>query len=372
MLHNKYKEIAIKYRVEDLSGALIPGSRIANILKHLELGEQPISKVSEDFLAKQCLFSLLNYAQKKIDYAEFLRRAKSEQDERRVGVGVWALKEQAERVIKAEKQKLKDEQKAKEIARLRQNKCQFAVKKHIFNNVQENIAKTKQVNLRRKYALSFFIGKRYFSKLMDILHRVDNGFRLPEKDVLWLSTEGDEYFTQKLKDGFHKNEADFFAGEFKKTKDWWNAVNASSHYRKCNLSNTADSILSTINISNIKNPKLKSALCTTHGGVKRDLMKYDEALWLGDKAHSLTPSDFRPCTLLGAVNIEIGNFELGQSWFRKAVKRGYSEESMDRELKNIFMRADKSKQDALRGHLLKMDPDRYNWAEKIKRGHTKR
>jgi hypothetical protein len=78
----------------------------------------------------------------------------------------------------------------------------------------------------------------------------------------------------------------------------------------------------------------------------------------------LIPKDFRPCTLLGAVNIEIGHYDLGHSWYEKAIKRGYSEKSMDDELRSIFMRAEKSKQEALRNHLLKWDPVRYSWAKK--------
>jgi hypothetical protein len=85
---------------------------------------------------------------------------------------------------------------------------------------------------------------------------------------------------------------------------------------------------------------------------------------LGEQAHVLTPHDFRPCTLLGAVNIEIGRFDLGHSWFEKAIKRGYTEKSMDDELRRIFKRAEKSKREALRNYLLKKDPFRYNWAEK--------
>jgi hypothetical protein len=286
-----------------------------------------------------------------------------EQSERRLVAEAKAIKEQAE-------QKLKD---VAMKARLRQTNERLAAEKRAFDNDPRNIAKAKQAKLKRKYDLSYFIEKRYFPKLMDILRRVDNGARLSEDEVVWLSTEGDEYYTQELREGFHKNEADFHAGEFKKSKDPWSAVNASSHYRKCNKANTADSMLRMIDVSILKNLKLKSALCTTHGGVKRDLKKYDQALGFGEQAHLLTPKDFRPCTLLGAVNIEIGHHDLGQSWFRKAVERGYSEKSVDRELRSIFMCAEKSKQDALRDHLLKMDPVRYSWAKKSlnKKQHIK-
>jgi len=37
----------------------------------------------------------------------------------------------------------------------------------------------------------------------------------------------------------------------------------------------------------------------------------NDALMLGENAHKLTPKDFRPCTLLGAVNMENGSYDLG-------------------------------------------------------------
>ena len=351
---DRYKEIAIKYRVEDLSGALIPGSRLSNILKHLELGEEPISNTAQDFLRSKGLLTLLNYAKNEVDFSEFVRVAEPEQSERRLVTKAKAIAEQAE-------QNLKD---AAMQARLRKTNDRLAAERRAFDNDPRNIAKAKQVDLRRKYGLDYFIDKADFPKLMNILRKVENHVRLFEDEVVWLSTEGDDYFTTELKEGFHQNEADFHAGEFKKSKDPWSAVNASSHFRKCKESETADSMLSTIDTAGLKNRKLKSALCTTHGGVKRDIEKYDEALGLGEQAHLLTPKNFRPCTLIGAVNMEIGHYDLGHSWYEKAVKRGYSEKSVDDELRSIFMRAGKSKQEALRNHLLKRDPVRYSWAKK--------
>jgi len=346
MYLDNYKEVATKYRVEDLAGALVPGSRLSNILKHLELGEESISNIAQDFLRSKGLSALLHYAKKEFTFAEFVKAAETEQCERRLLAQTKARIAEAEALKEQGKQKLKEEAMQ---ARLRQIQKRKAVK-------------TKQFKLREKYDLSHFIEKSDFPKLMDILRRIDNGVRLSEDEVVWLSTEGNEYFTQELRERFHKNEAEFHASEFKKSKDTWSAVNASSHYRKCNESNTADSMLNTIDVSTLKDLKLKSALCTTRGGVKRDLKRYDEALGLGEQAHLFTPQDFRPCTLLGAVNMEIGHYDLGQSWYGKAVKRGYSEKSVDDELRSIFMCAEKSKKEALRNHLLKVDSVRYSWA----------
>ena len=199
---------------------------------------------------------------------------------------------------------------------------------------------------------------------MDILRRVDRGTRLNEDDIVWLTTKDFEYgyYTPELRERYHENEAEFYAGEFRKSKDPWFAVNASSHYRKCGWARIADSMLNTITVSRLKNNKLKSALCTTHGGVKRDLGKHDEALALGEQAHQLTPKDFRPCTLLGAVNMEIGNHILGESWYEKAIERGASEKSVDADLRSIFMRAEPAKREELRAYLLGKDPYRYSWA----------
>ena len=196
---------------------------------------------------------------------------------------------------------------------------------------------------------------------MKILRCVDNGNRLSEGDIAWLYLDGEKYFTNLLRNRFHSNEANFYTSEFKKQKDPWLVVNASSHYRKCGKSQVADLMLDTIKVSGLKNVKLKSAIYTTHGGVKRDLNKSKDALMLGEKAHELTKKDFRPCTLLGAVNMETGSYDLGQAWYAKAIENGFSEKSMDYELKSIFKRANKSDKNSLRCHLLEIDPKRYSW-----------
>lgn len=346
-------EVAVKYQVEDLHGASIPGSRMTKILEQLESG-QLLSNFTLEYLRQKGFHTLYCYAQKEISFADYLKAAENEKYERCSAAEIKALREEAEQKRKREALQ----------ARMRREQELAAAKKRAFDNDPKNIAKAKQNELRAKYDLSYFIEKNYFPKIMDILRRVDSGIRLSEEDIVWLTTKGREYYTIELREGYHWNEAEFYSGEFKKRKDPWSAVNASSHYRKCGRAKTADSMLSTIGVTQLKNPKLKSALCTTHGGVKRDLRKYEDALRMGDQAHLLTPKDFRPCTLLGAVNIEVGNYDLGQSWYKKAVERGASEKSVDDDLRSIFMRAEKAKQEELRDHLLKIDPVRYSWVKK--------
>jgi tetratricopeptide (TPR) repeat protein len=223
------------------------------------------------------------------------------------------------------------------------------------------IAKIKQQKLRTRYGIDTYVEPPCFGRLMDILKRVDAGQRLSDEDFVWLSSVGKDYFTEELRAAYHRLEADFFAGEFKKTRDPWAVVNASGHYRKCNCAGEADSLLGTISVEQQKSPKLKSALCTTHGGVMRDRGRWNEALRLGEKAHAFRPDDYRPCTLLGAVYMETGNYNLGQEWYAKAVERGATLDSVDQDLRNIFFRADEAKQIEMREFLLREDSIRYAW-----------
>lgn len=128
---------------------------------------------------------------------------------------------------------------------------------------------------------------------------------------------------------------------------------------ECRKVEEAHALLITIPAERQKTPKLKSAIRTTHGGALRDMQRWDEAIALGTEAHTLTQKDFRPCTLLGAVNFELGNYDLAKAWYDKAVERGASEKTIDHDLRGIFERADKAKREEIRAILLREDPVRY-------------
>jgi hypothetical protein len=49
----------------------------------------------------------------------------------------------------------------------------------------------------------------------------------------------------------------------------------------------------------------------------RDLERRSVAIEMGEKAHALMPKDYRPCTLLGAVHMELHHFEKGHEWYEK-------------------------------------------------------
>lgn len=139
------------------------------------------------------------------------------------------------------------------------------------------------------------------------------------------------------------------------------AVNASGHYRKCGQPKPAHDLLAPISVALQRSPKLKSALCTTHGGVMRDLEQFDQAMDLGQCAHALTPKDFRPCTLLGAVNMELGDYETWQAWYKQAIERGASERAIDHDIRGIYLRANSARRAEIKSFLLKEDSVRYRW-----------
>src|SRR3990167_618260 len=93
----------------------------------------------------------------------------------------------------------------------------------------------------------------------------------------------------------------------------------------------------------------------------RDLGKRTEALQLGKQGHELQPLNYRPCTLLGAVCMELGNFGEGHDWYAKAEERGASKQSIDTELRGIFLRADKASRETMTASLRAKDPSRYCW-----------
>ena len=96
------------------------------------------------------------------------------------------------------------------------------------------------------------------------------------------------------------------------------------------------------------------------------IRRFDEALELANRAHKLTPKNFRPCTLLGAINIEIGNYTTGLEWYEKAKERGASKRSIDNDLRGILLRAGKTKREEIRAFLLREDSERYKWVRKVK------
>ncbi len=102
-------------------------------------------------------------------------------------------------------------------------------------------------------------------------------------------------------------------------------------------------------------------MLTTGGGALRDLRQRAEAVQFGSEAHLLTPEDFRPCTLLGAVHIEMGEIIIGAEWYEKAEARGANREMIDRELESILRASQQNQRVQIKKALKGYDVSRYDW-----------
>jgi len=142
----------------------------------------------------------------------------------------------------------------------------------------------------------------------------------------------------------------------------WELVNASAAYRKAEELTKIKKALDESHPFNIpKNEKkLKSALLTTYGGVCRDLKDYVNSIKLGLEAHKVTPLNFRPCTLLGAVYLSTGEFDLGHEWYGKAKERGFSQDAYDNDIKSVYFRASAEMKNRLKQNLISTGHS-YKW-----------
>ncbi len=93
----------------------------------------------------------------------------------------------------------------------------------------------------------------------------------------------------------------------------------------------------------------------------RDLNRLIEAREAGLEAHLLSPTDYRPCTLLGAVHIQTGDIVVGHRWYAKAEKLGADRRAVDQDIRALLARASISEQQRIRDYLTAQDPDRFAW-----------
>ncbi len=225
--------------------------------------------------------------------------------------------------------------------------------------------------LYRKYEVSLN-DKLLMPRMEKLLQHIDADKRLPKEDLEWLCTIAKKYFTTPLRKAYHRLEAVFHANQYQRTQTPWSAINACGHYRKCDQSDTARKLIDSVALDRLKQPKVRSAVLTTYGGVMRDLRQRSEAIQMGEAAHALMPQDYRPCTLLGAVHMELHDFGKGHDWYEKARKRGAPEQGIDSELRSIFWQLDSTGREAMKHFLLAQDSHRYRGLNEAKNQDTRK
>lgn len=342
MTHSQRADLAKRYLLEDLPGASQLGARLNGILLKIDSGEQ-VTALQRQFLVATGLHALCALSDGKITQGEFCPRAEQEQAARIEGASAKAVKDAAEKAAC-------DEAKA------------AAIKETFAAMARDPLLRRKREarELRQRFGIGYVESEDY-PRVMALLRQVANRQRLKAEDVAWLKTEADDCWTDALQKAFHALEAEALTKAWEASGDPWDAVTASAHWRKADEPEQALRLTEAARAQIGPNPKLHSALATTRGGAMRDLRRLDEAKALASEAHGLTPSDYRPCTLLGAVHIELGDLQAGREWYAKAESLGASRQAIDNELRGLLVRSSIEEQQRIRESLLGQDPERFSW-----------
>lgn len=342
MIRTGHISLAGKYLVDDLPGAAQIGARLHDILTKIDAGES-LTRLSQEFLTTKGLEALYSLVSGRIHWEAFQQKAAVERAQRIEQATVRAAEEAAELAALATER-------------------DAAVKAHFaaMANDPKLRRQREAKELRQRFGIGY-VESEHYPRVMALLRRVSDGQRLSSDEVAWLQTEAEYCWTDELQKTWHMMEAEALSASWRELGDPWDAVNASSHWRKAGRPNMALPLTEAALVRAGTAPKIRSALTTTRGGALRDLRRLDEAKALGLEAHRLTPTDFRPCTLLGAVHIELGDLASGHDWYVKAEKLGADRRSVDQDLRALLTRASKTEQHRIREFLIAQDPDRFAW-----------
>jgi len=334
-LNSSNTGLASMYFLDDVPGAAIPGSRLHAVLQRVEACS-PLTVIQQHFLRERGYEALLQLAIGKLDRDAFRENSRMEKERRLKAKIAAEQKEAAER-------RRRDE------ATEQTNNVLFAKRE-------------KQLERRRFLDLfgQGYIDRAHYGRVMRILRSVADGNPIETDDLLWLGSTGSDYWTEELRKAHHCNKAEAFTEAWHHTNDVWQAINACAHWRKAGCAETGLAIAGQA-LSQVTDKKMRSAALTTRGGAQRDLQRYDEAKLSGDEAHELTPTDFRPCTLLGAVHMEMGDLMAGTDWYAKAEALGADQETIDREIRSILAAATRGERKRMKEALKSRDPHRYSW-----------
>lgn len=334
--------LAEKYLVDDLPGAVLVGARLNGILQRIEAGEM-LSSIAQAFLSSSGLASLLALAAGQIDQLAFQKSAARERSDRIQVAKAEADREAARQAEKAEAVKAAIEARAAE----REN--------------DPVLRKRREAReLRDRFGIGF-IEPVHYPRAMRLLAQVACGKRLSPEEVAWLSTEAADCWTETLRRTWHRLEAEALTKAWEDGGDPWDAVNASAHWRKADESRRALEVTEAALSKVGRKLKPRSALLTTRGGALRDVGSLDDAWTLGQEAHGLTPRDFRPCTLLGALSMELGDLAAGHEWYTKAEALGAGRRAIDQDLRALLIRSENEARNRIRDYLLERDPVRFAW-----------
>jgi tetratricopeptide (TPR) repeat protein len=225
-------------------------------------------------------------------------------------------------------------------------------------------------DLRRRFGIGY-IEQADYGKVLRLLKQLAARQQLDPSDAVWLQSRGYDYWTDAVARAWHELEAEALEILWHRSGDAWQAVNASAHWRKADLPDKAIKISLEALANERLNPKLESALHTTYGGALRDVRRLSDAKSEGQKAMALTPNDFRPYTLLGAVSMEEGDLDAGRRYYQRAEELGASRHAIDHDLRTLLGRVSLDERTRICAYLLAEDAARFAWLRKLLPRHKR-
>ncbi|MEH2005194.1 hypothetical protein [Nostoc sp.] len=309
-----------KYKVTHYQDSS-PKSHLYKILKRLELSNQ-LGEQDINFLKKRKLTEIIEivnakYAstlKSKIDLGELLNELEIQ----------WLKNNRCEDIIILAQQK------------------HFAILKRKYGLIDPSLA------LEPFYAIMVKLEKK---------ERLDPKLvlQLMEKEIL--SPGG------KIALAYYRLEAEFYEQEFHRTGNKWDIPTASSYWRKADEPEQALK-LTNLDLSQIRENKLKSAISVTRGAAFRDMDNLADAEICAKKAMEYHPDSYQPYTLMAAIAHDKGDYAKTDYWYEQAIKRGAKPEDIDDERKRLLRSTkDENKRHEAAEYLLKKDSQRYSWAK---------
>ena len=196
-----------------------------------------------------------------------------------------------------------------------------------------------------------------------IMVKLEKKERLDPKLVLQLMEEELLSPGGKIALAYYRLEAEFYEQEFHRTGNKWDIPTASSYWRKADEPEQALK-LTNLDLSQIRENKLRSAILVTRGAAFRDIDNLVDAENCAKNAMEFHPDSYQPYTLMAAIAHDRGDYAKRDYWFEQAIKRGAKTEDIDDERKRLVRSTkDENKRHEAAEYLLKKDAQRYSWAK---------
>ncbi|WP_373525958.1 hypothetical protein [Nostoc sp.] len=215
--------------------------------------------------------------------------------------------------------------------------------------------------LKRKYGLIYL--SLALEPFYTIMVKLEKKERLDPKLVLQLMEEELLSPGGKIALAYSRLEAEFYEQEFHRTGHKWDIPTASSYWRKADEPEQALK-LTDLDLSQIRESNLKSAISVTRGAAFRDMDNLADAEICAKNAMEYQPASYQPCTLMAAIAHDRGDYAKRDYWYEQAIKRGAKPEDIDDERKRLVRSTkDENKRHEAAEYLLKKDSQRYSWAK---------